>query len=172
MYTAVNFFQPAFALLAQIRSNPGSAAAAGQLGHSTETLYFQNRLAQVEWHHTGYVYVCWKNAAPGSAEFRAVFHYVRALLNLTNCKMVLFDQSALQAPAPADLADLTWLTQEWTPAAVRETGYSYRAIVSPPAQQSQQRTELAAGNDAHNALTTQFFAHTEAAVRWLRSIYV
>ena len=169
MYTAVNFLQPAFTLLAQMRSSPGSSAA-GQSGHSTETLYFQNRLAQVEWHHSGYVCVCWKDAAPGSAEFRAVFRYVRALLNLTNCKMVLLDQSALQAPDPADL---TWLTQEWTPAAVRETGYSYRAVVvSSPAQPSRPHAEMAASDDAHNALTTQFFASTEAAVRWLRSIYV
>ena len=169
MYTAVKISQPALTSLAQMRSSSGTASAAGQSGRSAETLYFQNRLAQVEWHHSGYVYVCWKNAAPCSAEFRAVFQYVRALLNLTNCQMVLLDQSALQTPAPADLA---WLTQEWTPAAVRETGYSYRAIVSPPTQQSRQRTELAASNDAHNALTTQFFANMEAAVRWLRSIYV
>lgn len=166
MYTTVNLFQPAFNLLAQMRSNLGASATSKQSGPCTETLYFQNRLAQVEWHASGYVYVGWKNAAPCSAEFRAVFHYVRALLNMTNCTMVLLDQTKMQLPTAADLE---WLAQEWTPAAVRETNYSYRAIIAGHKHQTQPES---AHNDAQSALTTQFFNDSEAAARWLRSIYV
>lgn len=169
MYTTVEFIQPALAFLAQMRSTWNAAGSFQGSGNHAEAHYFQNSLAQVEWHPMGYVYVLWKDNPPCSTEFRAVFRYVRALLNLTNCTMLLADQRALQPPSESDI---TWLVEEWTPAAVRETGYSHRAVVCADNLLTQQRMTTVIETGADEALTTECFADVEAAVRWLRSIYV
>jgi len=104
-----------------------------------------------------------------SAEFRAVFRYIQALLLITQTSLVLTDHREMLPPSPADVA---WLVQEWTPKVVRETNYSHRAIIAARNPVTREQMAKAINCEASAALTDQVFMEEEPAVRWLRSIYV
>ncbi|MBC6611841.1 hypothetical protein H8B15_12975 [Hymenobacter sp. BT507] len=146
-----------------------SASPFGASSSEPSALCFQNSQAQVEWLADSYIHVRWTGQPMNSAEFRAVFRYIQALLIITQASLVLTDHREMLPPSPADV---TWLMHDWTPTVVRETNYSHRAII--PARNSQTRAAIAkvTACDASAALTAQFFTEVEPAVRWLRSIYV
>lgn len=157
--------------LLTFRPHLGMTSASSFSSSSAEpcALCFHNSQAQVEWLADSYIHVRWTGQPMNSAEFRAVFRYIKALLVITQASLVLTDHREMLPPSPADVA---WLMHEWTPAVVRETNYSHRAVIV--AHNSQTRAEMAkvTNCDASAALTAQFFTEVEPAVRWLRSIYV
>lgn len=104
-----------------------------------------------------------------SAEFRAVFRYLQALLLITQTPLVLTDHREMLPPLPDDI---TWLMQEWTPAVVRETNYSHRAIIAARNPLTKEQMHKVTTCEASSALTLQLFTEVEPAVRWLRSIYI
>ena len=104
-----------------------------------------------------------------SAEFRAVFRYIQALLLITQTSLVFTDHREMPPPSPADVA---WLIQEWTPRVVRETNYSHRAIIGAHNPLTREQMTKVTNCEASSALTTQVFAEEEPAVRWLHSLYV
>lgn len=146
-----------------------SASSFSPSSSNPSALCFHNSQARVEWLADSYIYVRWTGEPMNSAEFRAVFRYLQALLVITQASLVLTDHREMLPPSAADVA---WLMHEWTPAVVRETNYSHRAIIMAHNNLTRAAMAKVTNCDASAALTAEFFMEVEPAVRWLRSIYV
>lgn len=92
----------------------------------TRTLYFENSVGRLWEEPAGYLRLEYKPGPRGEVEFRALLTHTAQALTRHHWKCVLVDQRHM---IPFVISEQTWMTHEWLPRAVHESGYRYGAVL-------------------------------------------
>jgi hypothetical protein len=90
------------------------------------TILLQNAAGQVTAEPVGYLRLDWGSQPRQLADTQAMFTTAAQALAQRSWGRILIDQVHM---APFSSQEQLWISQEWLPAAVRESGYRYGAVV-------------------------------------------
>jgi hypothetical protein len=128
------------------------------------SLYFHNELASVLEHADGYARIDWNPVPSRSSTLRAVYEQVLHLLRAKGFTKILSDH---QLRSPLLPADQLWLSEEWLPRAITETGYSHAAVVEAHDLLSRSSIMQVAQHLTPLPLTVRYFEDDRRAAQWL-----
>ncbi|GAB3859336.1 hypothetical protein GCM10028822_35720 [Hymenobacter terrigena] len=130
----------------------------------TRSLYFENSVGRIWEEPEGYVRLEYRSGLREATQFRALLTHTAQAMARRQWSKMLVDQREM---APFDPGELAWMTNEWLPRAVRESGYRFGAILVAHnvfARLATNQFILASRDLPH---TYRTFEAEEAAVVWL-----
>jgi len=90
------------------------------------TIYFKNTVGAVWEEPAGYLRLEYYPGPRQEAQFRALLTHVRQAMQRHGWSRMLVNQ---QQMSPFTISEEAWMTTEWLPQAVRESGYRHGAVV-------------------------------------------
>lgn len=90
------------------------------------SLYFQNANGRIWEEPDGFLRLEYRAGAREILQFRALLTHLAQALVRRQWDKILVDQREM---APFSPAEQDWMTNEWLPRAVRESGYRYGAVL-------------------------------------------
>ncbi|WP_035560762.1 hypothetical protein [Hymenobacter sp. IS2118] len=128
------------------------------------SLYFENATGRIWEEPAQYLRIEYYPGARENAPFRALLTHLAQALVRRQWDKILVDQREM---APYSPTEQDWMTNEWLPRAVRESGYRYGAVLVANdvfARLAMNQLMMATRTLAH---TYRAFEAEDAAVVWL-----
>ena len=135
------------------------------MAKSTRSLYFENSSGRIWEEPGGYLRLEYHPGLREPVQFRALLTHSAQALKRRQWDRMLVDQREM---APYTPSEQDWMTNEWLPRAVSESGYRYGAILVAHnvfARLATNQFMLASRGLPH---TYRTFGTEEEAVAWLR----
>ncbi|OGX83365.1 hypothetical protein BEN47_03485 [Hymenobacter lapidarius] len=128
------------------------------------SLYFENSSGRIWEEHGGFLRLEYRAGVREILQFRALLTHLAQALSRRQWDKILVDQRSM---APFSPTEQDWMTNEWLPRAVRESGYRYGAVLVAHnvfARLAMNQLVMATRTLAH---TYRTFEAEDAAVAWL-----
>ncbi len=128
------------------------------------SLYFENSAGRIWEEPGGYVRLDYHAGTREVAQFRALLTHTAQALSRRKWDKILVDQRNM---APFSATEQDWMTTEWLPRAVRESGYRYGAVLVANnvfARLAMNQLVMATRTLTH---TYRTFETEDAAMAWL-----
>lgn len=128
------------------------------------SLYFENSVGRIWEEPEGYLRLEYRSGPRETVQFRALLTHTAHALGRRQWGKMLVDQREM---APFDPSEQDWMTNEWLPRAVTESGYRYGAVVvahNVYARLAMNQFMMASGSLPH---TYRTFEAEKTAVDWL-----
>ncbi|OGX85607.1 hypothetical protein [Hymenobacter glacialis] len=128
------------------------------------SLYFENSTGRIWEEPGGFLRLEYRAGAREILQFRALLTHLAQALARRKWEKILVDQRSM---APFSATEQDWMTNEWLPRAVRESGYRYGAVLVAHdvfARLAMNQLVMATRTLTH---TYRTFEAEDAAVTWL-----
>ncbi|GAB2857469.1 hypothetical protein GCM10027044_16720 [Hymenobacter ruber] len=90
------------------------------------SLYFENSAGRIWEEPAGFIRLEYRAGVREAVQFRALLTHAAQAMKRRNWDKMLVDQRDM---SPFNPSEQDWMTNEWLPRAVHESGYRYGAIV-------------------------------------------
>ncbi|WP_400193118.1 STAS/SEC14 domain-containing protein [Hymenobacter sp. B81] len=126
-------------------------------------VYFRNAAGAVGAEPQAYVHLSWTGAPMSSGELRALYEQALSVLKQQRLNRILTDHRNMPPIAPIDQQ---WLSEEWVPRAVSESGYAHCAVVQSQNVFNRLGTAQVV-MQLQTPLEVKYFDTAEEAAAWL-----